>query len=62
MPYCGKKMDRKANASRARYRAQTECLTHGRMLEWCHPLDASCAVCVHGPECPRPCPEPRRPR
>ena len=43
MPYCGKKMDRKANASRARYRAQTECLTHGRMLEWCRPLDGLAA-------------------
>ena len=43
------------------YRAQTECLTHGKMLERCHPLDASCAVCVHGPECPRPCPEPGTP-
>ena len=61
MPWVGKTMDRKASAARAAYRAKTWCLTHGRMLEWCQPLDASCAVCVCGPECIRPCPEPRRP-
>lgn len=63
MPYVGKRMDRKRNEHRRRYRETIYCETHKRTLDKCRYGDATCAVCGCGGLCDSktPCPMERRP-